>query len=40
MSGIEGLLFGTVALIALDVLSLRFGRVKQAPSNTRHDGRT
>ena len=37
MSGLEGLLFGLLALVVLDVLALRYGRDSRTSSNARRD---
>jgi len=37
MTGLEGLLLGLVALIVLDLLSLRYGRDSRTSSDTRRD---
>ena len=37
MSGLEGLLFGLLALIVLDVLALKCGRDSRTPSDARRD---
>jgi hypothetical protein len=39
MSGLEALILGMVALIVLDVLSLRFGHDSRTPFNARRDWR-
>jgi hypothetical protein len=37
MSGLEGLIFALVAVVVLDVLSLRFGRDSRSSSDPRRD---
>jgi hypothetical protein len=37
MSGLDALIFGLVALVVLDVLSMRFGRDSRSSSDPRHD---
>jgi hypothetical protein len=37
MSGLEGLLFGLLALIVLDVLAMRYGRDSRTSSDSRRD---
>jgi hypothetical protein len=37
MSGLDALIFGFVALVILDVVSLRFGRDSRSSTDPRHD---